>query len=191
MRAIRRSALPVLLFSAVGLVVGLAAPAAGREASHLINGASIKEHSIAGDRLKANTVTGAQVKESTLGTVPKATTAMKLPPLKWHAVTFAAGSGWSNATTPGSRPAAYAVDAQGIVHLRGMITGGTYTLPAFKLPPNVAPSNLILDLPFVAYGGTEGSLLIEGGEVIPFAAQNGTTANVTTLTMLEGVTFDS
>jgi hypothetical protein len=181
----------MVLIAAGGLVVGLAAPAAGREASHLINGSSIKQHSIAGDRLKNNTVTGAQIKESTLGTVPKAATATKLPPLKWHLVKFADGSGWTNATTPGNRPAAYAVDAQGIVHLRGAITGGTYDLPAFKLPASVAPSNLILDMPFVAYAGTEGSLLIQGGEVIPFAAQGGTPANVTTLTDLEGVTFDS
>jgi hypothetical protein len=47
------------LIAAGGIVIGLAAPAAVREASYLINGASIKQHSIAGDRLKSNTVTGA------------------------------------------------------------------------------------------------------------------------------------
>jgi hypothetical protein len=76
-------------------------------------------------------------------------------------------------------------------HRRGTITGGTYTLPAFRLPPSIAPANLILDLPFMAYARTSGSLLIEGGEVIPFVAKGGTKASVTTLTMLEGVTFDS
>jgi hypothetical protein len=191
MSANRLSSLSVVLIAAGGLVVGLAAPAAGREASHLINGSSIKPHSIAGDRLKNNTVTGTQIKESTLSTVPRATTAAKLGPLKWHPVTFEVGSGWHNATTEGARPAAYAVDAQGIVHLRGSISGGTYAIPAFKLPASVAPANLQFNVPFIAWGGTEGNLLIQGGQVIPFAAQGGTTANVTTLTMLEGVTFDS
>jgi hypothetical protein len=172
MRINRLTSLPMLAVAAAGLVVGLATPAAGREASHLINGDTIKAHTIAGNRLKNNTISGTQIKD-----------------LKWHALKLT--SGWKNATTPGNRPAAYAVDAQGIVHLRGMITGGTYPDPAFELPAKVVPRNLILDLPFVAYAGTEGNLLIQGGEAIPFAAQHGTTTNVTTLTMLEGVTFDS
>jgi hypothetical protein len=38
----------------------------------LINGSSIRKHSIPGNRLERNTVTGAQIKESSLGKVPAA-----------------------------------------------------------------------------------------------------------------------
>lgn len=78
----RIGAVPAALIAIAALVVGLAAPAAAREAKHLISGSSIKKHSIAGNRLKngtltgkqikPNSITGAQVNESTLGTVPNA-----------------------------------------------------------------------------------------------------------------------
>jgi hypothetical protein len=75
-----------------GLVVGLAALAVGRAASHLISGASIKPHSISGNRLKPNTLTGQQIKESTLGVVPVAKRAEGLRPLTWHNLTLL--NGW-------------------------------------------------------------------------------------------------
>jgi hypothetical protein len=93
----RLATVPMLLVAAGGLVVGLAVPAAAREAGHLINGRSIAVQSIPGNRLMVNSLTGRQIKESTLGTVPTATlaaTASKLPPLKWHPVTLE--NGWQN-----------------------------------------------------------------------------------------------
>ena len=48
MRTHRLTAAPALLIAVGGLVVGLAAPAVGRQASHLINGNTIKKHSISG-----------------------------------------------------------------------------------------------------------------------------------------------
>jgi hypothetical protein len=71
----RMKAPALLVVAAGGLVVGLAAPAAAREASTLINGRSIAVQSIPGNRLAVNGVTGRQVKESSLGTVPRAKSA--------------------------------------------------------------------------------------------------------------------
>jgi hypothetical protein len=80
-----------------GAVVGLATPAAGREASHLINGSSIHKHTIAGNRLKNNTVTGKQIKESTLGTVPNASQLGGLPP-----TSYAPASMWAYVGSDGT-----------------------------------------------------------------------------------------
>jgi hypothetical protein len=63
------------MIAVVGIVFGLAAPAAAHQArsiAHAIDGSTIAKHSIPGNRLENNTVTGTQVKESTLGTVPNA-----------------------------------------------------------------------------------------------------------------------
>ncbi|MDT4942272.1 MAG: hypothetical protein QOJ34_2361, partial [Pseudonocardiales bacterium] len=68
---------PALVVASLALAVALggtafAAPLRNLVAS--INGATIQDHSIAGVKLKNDTVTGKQVKESSLGTVPNATT---------------------------------------------------------------------------------------------------------------------
>ena len=68
-------------------------------------------------------MTGKQIAESTLGHVPfatKAGTAAKLRPLAWHGLSLA--NSWS--ALVGDRAPAYAVDAEGIVHLRGALCCG-------------------------------------------------------------------
>jgi hypothetical protein len=165
--------LPLLLVAAGGLVVGLAVPAAARETGHLINGNSIKVHSIAGDRLKANTLTGAQIKESTLGAVPRATvavTASKLPPLVWHTITTFE-NGWSDYNFE-SHPAAWAVDAQGIVHLRGVVFGGALNDPAFALPLAVAPDKQQIWLECTSAEDEVGVILISDGQLTPASGEN-------------------
>jgi hypothetical protein len=149
MRTSRLTAVPMLLLVAGGLVVGLAMPAAAREASTLINGKSIAKLSIPGDRLEFNTLTGKQIKESTLATVPSATLAHKLPALKWHALTLE--NGWENLGAPVVRPAGYAVDAQGVVHLRGEIGGGTSGTFAFTVPASVTPKGFAVELPITLH----------------------------------------
>jgi hypothetical protein len=180
----------VLLLAASGLVVGLAAPAAGREAHHLISGSTIKKHSIAGDRLKRNTVKGREIKESTLGTVPRAktaTTATKLPPLVWHTITTFS-NGWKSGGP--DRPVAYAIDAQGMVHLRGVLQEGTVGEQAFELPAAASPptGDSIYVMP-IASGGEPGDLLVsDDGSVVPLPGIAGDTA-VSGYTGLDGVSF--
>jgi hypothetical protein len=183
MRTQRLATLPMLLIAVGGLIVGLAAPAAGREASHLISGTTIKKHSIAGDRMKNNTLTGKQIKESTLGTVPRAKT---LPPLKWHPITHFL-NGWKAAPKDaGTLSVAYAVDAQGVVHLRGAITGGIEGDNAFALPAALAPKSLILNLSAVMGDNpTPGVVEIRGGFVQPWP--NGGAATFDTF--LDGLSY--
>jgi hypothetical protein len=165
------SRLPMLLIAAGGLVVGLALPAAAHETGRLINGTSIAVHSIPGDRLKQNTVTGMQIDEGTLGTVRRATTAAKLRPLTWHLIThFVVGDGWENAGH-GLPRAAYAVDGQGVVHLRGALknTNGTvYDTEAFTLPASVLSSSVDVSLPFAdGNSGYTGTLWVDDGVISP------------------------
>jgi hypothetical protein len=160
-RGLRSTAL--LMVAAGGLVVGLAMPAAAHEAAHLINGKTIKNHTITGKKLKANTLTGTQIKESTLGTVPKATLASKLPPLVWHPLTLK--NGWtSNSGTVFGTPS-YAVSAQGIVYLKGAISGGGGL--AFTLPKSARPAAQV-DL--VTYGDADSAVVLylyQDGTVYP------------------------
>jgi hypothetical protein len=156
------TAVPVLLIAAGGLIVGLSVPAAAHEASHLINGSTIEPHSITGNRLENNTVTGKQIKESTLGEVPEAKT---VPKPVWHLLKL--DGSWADlAPLTGDLPAAYTVDAQGFVHLRGAIYGGGIS-EAFSLPAKVLPSPHCWAPIVVGDSSTAGTLLITDREAFP------------------------
>jgi hypothetical protein len=163
---------PMLAVAVGALVVGLAAPAAAQQAAHLINGKSIKNHTVAGKKLKTHTLTGKQIK-----------------PLVWHPITTLE-NGWENFGA-NERPAAYAVDVQGITHLRGTIKGGASGSTAFTLPSRAVPHGVDLNLTCISDdGGRAADLVISGGNVTPRNAPGSTTA-VTGLTSLEGITFAS
>jgi hypothetical protein len=188
----RLATFPTLVVAAGCLVIGLAAPAAARQAGHLINGDSIKAHSIAGNRLKANTVTGADVKESTLGTVPRAKAATTLPALRWRALTLV--HGWANLGAAGYLNAAYAVDAQGVVRLRGSISGGTSGDVAFSLPGSVlshAANFYLTDTVDESIGAPQaGELEVTDGGFVPLPGIAPGGAAVSS-TDLAGVTFST
>jgi hypothetical protein len=189
----RLSTVSLSLIAAGSLVIGLAVPAAAHQASHLINGSTIKEHSIAGDRLKNNTVTGTQINETTLTTVPRAkiaTTADHLPGLVWHTITASEFmNGWTNYLSPLSEPpAGYAIDPQGIVHLRGQIAGGTEADPAFALPAVVSRS-FDRFLPAVMGAETIGVLGIMTGDVEPLGGPGVTNTQVSLTVVLDGISF--
>ena len=101
----------------------------------------IAQRTLSGNRLKHNTVTGYEIAESSLGTVPRA---KSLPPLVWHDLTLI--NGWTNYWGTAHAPA-YAVDAQGLVHLRGFVdhlAGSPVGNAIAALPPTLAPSHPIL-----------------------------------------------
>jgi hypothetical protein len=161
--------------------VGLAAPAVGQAASKLING----------KQLKANTVTGKQIKESTLGTVPHAKLATSLPPLVWHPLTLI--NGWTTYNAAAHRPA-YAIDAQGIVHLEGVIMGGPNPandqVAAFVLPPAASPrTGSTIDLPVESQSGAVADLEVFKGGGYPTYAGSVTSTEVQSQFSLEGVSF--
>jgi hypothetical protein len=183
MRDYRIRRLALALVAVGGVVVGLAVPPAVSEASTLINGKSIAKLSIPGNRLENNTVTGREVKESTLGIVPKAkqaTVATRLPALKWHTVTTFE-LGWKSDIA--AQPVGYAIDAQGIVHLRGVIAGGSSGSSVMQLPTSFGNA-VLLEMPAADDGGV-GYLTLSGGDVVAFDG----TGNASDFMFLNGVTF--
>jgi hypothetical protein len=185
----RLTTVPILLIAAGSLIVGLAMPAAAHEAGHLINGATIKPHSIAGNRLKNNTLTGAQIKESTLGVVPKAAKAATIPALTWHPLLL--DTNW--AAEMGGRVPAYAVDAQGIVHLRGTLVSVNQTEPAFTLPVSVLSTATSFDIPMVSGTGSGSDacvLVVVAGHLTPTSnGQDCGGGEPDSLYYLDGITF--
>jgi hypothetical protein len=160
-----------VLIAVVALVIGLEAPAMAHQVVHKIDGST----------LKANSVTGKQIKESTLGTVPRAAT---LPALKWHKIALI--NSWANASS--KRPASWAVDAQGIVHLRGEIKDGAAFHAAFDLPAAVAPEVVVM-FP-VAVNGVDVGILDLGasGQAIPYGP-DGAEIPIGQVVVLDGVTY--
>jgi hypothetical protein len=128
-----------------------------------VSSKQIKNSSITSSDVKNNTLTGSDIKESKLGTVPSATsataaataghagsadnathattadTASTLPSLTYHPLTLI--NNWDNYNSPDRIPS-YAVDAQGIVHFRGAIEGGS-DVNAFTLPAAIAPGSVV------------------------------------------------
>lgn len=181
-------------FAAVGaaFVVGLTGPADAHVVGKLANridGSSIQKHSMPGNRIVSNSVTGKQVAESTLGHVPYATkagTAAKLRPLAWHDLTLA--NGWS--ALLGDRAPGYAVDAEGIVHLRGAMCCGT-AIQAFTLPAKARPGKVAYLLAF-SQGAYAAELAIQPtGAAYIYSGGGAPPTSSTSLTSLEGVTFDA
>lgn len=182
MKTIRKTPSTLVVIAIAAIVGGIASPVMTHGVAavvHRINGSSIARNSIPGNRLRANTVTGKQVNESTLGAVPRADS---LPPLRWHVLPLI--SPWVNSIS--TSPAAYAVDAQGIVHLRGTIHGGNSDTEAFALPVSIA-GNRDFEIGVTGAGYSNDVLEIDDGKV--FVEDAGATNTVTSLTSLEGATF--
>jgi hypothetical protein len=163
-----------VLIAAIALVIGLEAPAAAHQIAHKISGS----------QLKPNTVTGKQIKESTLGTVPRATRARTLPALVWHPITTFEND-WDNFQN-GTYLAAYAVDAQGIVRLRGAIIGGTQEA-AFKLPKKLAGA-AFLEVPVQRAHGV-GEFFLNPDGTVDISTNPGDDNATNTLADLDGVSF--
>jgi hypothetical protein len=163
----------------VAFTLGVAAPAAAHEAAKKVSGST----------LKANSVTGKQVKESTLHIVPKAKLALKakvaltakaLPPLVWHNLTLR--NDW---TLVGTVQPSYAVDAQGIVHLRGVMAG-TIDTEAFVLPVKARPHVQIALMNEISLNATGVLLINSDGAVYPQTKANTGTNNYDSL---DGVSY--
>jgi hypothetical protein len=167
-----------VLLVAGALVIGMELPAM----AHQVN---VVAHKISGSDIKPNTVTGRQVKESTLGTVPSAKRASKLPSLKWH--TLALTNGWSNFYA--KQPAAWAVDAQGVVHLRGAVTGGSEDFPFATLPGRLAPK-VEVDLPDrVGTAAISGLVLVYPDGSMQSLSPTSPFTQGTEITTLDGASF--
>jgi len=179
--SIRRPSLGTVL-GVVSLVVAMSGTAVAVTTAQ--SGDSlIIQRTLSGNRLRLDTVTGSEVKESSLGTVPKATLAQTLPKLVWHDLTLT--NGWipASARTPG-----WAIDAQGLVHLRGEIGNHTSVGQAIAtIPAPGAPQETIY-LTSIAQGWTHGSVTITAtGQMFAEDNQGGQAAAA--FTSLDGLTY--
>lgn len=158
--------------------------------------AKIKKQAVTAAKVKNGTLTGTQINVSTLGTVPTAQQANTLAaPEGWHEV-GAPGeppylNNWKQAN-PAAYNAAFFKDHEGIVHLRGIVNGGT-AAAIFHLPPGYRPaSGKLSAFPTVCSGGTcpaggVGILGVFGSNLGPTI--DGAVSGAGTTVGLEGITF--
>ncbi|HZC72761.1 MAG TPA: hypothetical protein VE442_18835 [Jatrophihabitans sp.] len=172
-----------MIVAVFALVVAMCGTATAAIVAHS-GDALVLKRTLSGNRLRLNTVTGAEIAESKLGTVPKANLANHVPALVWHNLTLA--NGWS--VVIGDRTPAYAVDAQGIVHLRGAMCCGT-TNQAFSLPTSARPGKTAYLLAFSQGAYAAELVVLPTGEAHVFPGGGAPPTSTTSLTSLEGVTF--
>ena len=101
---------------------------------------------VTASKVKGNSLTGAQVNESTLGTVPDATTAQGLAASEAFHVVGAPGqpafqNSWQNKGDTFDAPLGFYKDRTGVVHLRGRIINGPANTTIFQLPPGYRPAS--------------------------------------------------
>ena len=129
-------------------------------------GRDIADNVISGKKVTDNALTGDDVLESSLGQVPSASSADSsgfayavgsdsvgpielVDPEKWHYIGDPGEpvfqNGWSNYDTNVAHTDAqyqhvgFARDSFGVVHLRGLVKGGTIGATMFALPPSYCP----------------------------------------------------
>jgi len=119
----------------------------GKLAKEAVKAGKLAKNAVPTNRLRDNAVTGDKVNESTLGTVPSAQTSNSIvPPEGWHEIGAPGEPGFENSwvNVPPSglsfETAAFYMDHEGIVHLKGLVKGGS-TSVIFHLPPGYRPAN--------------------------------------------------
>ncbi|MGZ3318688.1 MAG: hypothetical protein ACXU95_15495 [Isosphaeraceae bacterium] len=128
-----------------------------------VNTAKIKKEAVTAAKVKKGTLTGAQINVSTLGAVPSAQMASALAPAEgWHVVGAPGEPGFIGAwkaesSSPTLESVAFYKDHEGIVHLRGVATGGMASGAVFQLPPSFRTASAkIFSFP-VPCSGTAGT----------------------------------
>jgi hypothetical protein len=196
---------PAMVVACTALVVALGGTG---YAAATINGNALKDRTVAATKLKRDSVGATEIREDTLQTVPRAAgagradtaaradsaahadsataadSAADLPDLAFVNLTLE--KGWTKYLE--TRAPAAALDAQGIVHLRGGMSDGTspYT---FTLPADMRPAQDVY-VPAGFYNGRGGRLFIHtDGRV--YVSPEGPFTDASAFTSLEGVTFDA
>jgi hypothetical protein len=199
---------PAMVVACVALLVALGGTG---YAATKINGKTLKDRSVPSAKLKRDSVSGSEIREATLQTVPRAAsagqadhaaladaaaraenagradsaaTAADLPDLTFENLTLE--HGWT--TYLETRPPAAALDAQGIVHLRGGMSDGSSPI-VFTLPAQLRPATNVY-VPVDLVNGHPGRLSIDPDGTVVVVAANGFT-DAKAFTSLEGVTFDA
>ena len=175
---------PALFVAVLALIVAMGGSAVALQRTQ--SGDSlIAKRTLSGNRLRLNTVTGKEVAEGKLGRVPKANLAAHVPALVWHTLTLI--NDWTNFYGPERRPA-WAIDIQGIVHLRGDITESSGTDPHFATLPAAARPVDQVYLSAMLGAADLGRVTIDpAGQM--FVAATSNQANARDLTSLDGITY--
>jgi hypothetical protein len=122
---------------------------------------------------------------TTAATATTATTANGLPALVWVPLTLL--DGWSSYTGSTTRTPAVALDAEGIVHFRGTIKGGT-TSSVAVLPAQFWPSANVW-LAADELNTATGRLLIDTSGNLFATSDPSSSGSATAFTSLDGITY--
>jgi hypothetical protein len=139
--------------------------------------AKVKKEAITAAKVKKGSLTGAQINASTLGTVPTAGNANTAgtasianslaAPEAWHEVDQPGQpqfmNDWSNFGSD-TATAAFYKDAQGVVHLKGTLTGSNDATAVFFLPTGFRPSQ-IWEYPSLGVSASASIGVFPNGEV--------------------------
>jgi hypothetical protein len=125
-----------------------------------VSTAKIKNEAVTAVKVKGGTLTGTQINASTLGTVPRAQSAQSAdtlaPPEGWREVTDFL-DGWENSMPivgGHPEPVGFYKDKEGVVHLRGEVSGGSPNTVIFRLPPGFRPAaGSFIEEPVACFGG--------------------------------------
>ena len=162
--------------------------------------AKVKKEAITAAKVRKGTLTGTQINSSTLGTVPTAQTANSVvPPEGWHMVGASGEPGfessWENvpAAPFAFEGVGFYKDREGIVHLKGVVKGGSGGI-IFHLPAGYRPaSGKVLFRLTICSGGScpdpLGSMLIFGPGVAPTGDGAVIAPSGATATSLEEISF--
>jgi hypothetical protein len=131
-------------------------------------------------------IAGAALVLSMAGGATAATVANQSPAasVAWHNLTLI--NGWHYGGF-GSFHAAYYVDANHVVHLRGSAAGGKVASAVFRLPKGVRPSH-VLSLPIYASAGAAEMNILSNGLASPID-QTANDTHVRDFTSFDGVSF--
>jgi hypothetical protein len=123
---------------------------------------------------------------SVAGGATAATVAHESPSasVTWHPLTLI--NGWKYGQF-NSFHAAYYVDTNHVVHLRGSARTGLAGKPVFRLPRGVRPSRVLSIVIYTSLGPAEMNIL-PGGQVIVFD-QTGNDQNVRDFSSFDGISF--
>src|SRR5215211_1509359 len=141
------AALAISVIALVMALGGIGYAAATIGTSDIENGAvtarKLHPDAVRTNKIKDEAVTGAKVKESTLGRVPSARRARRLSaPEPYREIGTPGEPPFKNGAQNFGEPfstAAFFIDHEGVVHLKGTVRATTFTV-IFTLPPRYRPN---------------------------------------------------